>query len=398
MKAPSDSDLRDAVSQLDRVRKQWLRRDGVTAVDVGYKLTGGELTDQLAARVHVKSKKPLAAVALHEHFPSNLGRFATDVIEAEYTPGSLEESAPLAAGHVGRTSSVDPLIGGISVGHFRVTGGTLGAIVWDRRDGEVCILGSWHVLCVDSSCKTGDPIYQPARVDGGSTKDQVAELKRWHISHECDAALARLRTERGYSRDILDLCPVSGIEDPGLGTEVRKSGRGSGVTSGIIDGVSMSVVLDYPPRRTLHHQFHLCSLPFLASDAAGLAVASDSGSVWLISGTSKAVGLLIASERGPSGMASFAVASPIGVVIDALDFSFGPVFKPSQRIPPFRGENGKPSAPPAQPLHPEKLTVAQIIGPMTPAQIWALLAAVVAVLSSVAAAAYKLGAFLGSSP
>ncbi len=397
MKAPSDLDIRDSISQLDSVRKQWLQFDGVTAVDVGYKYIGFEITDQLAVRVHVKSKKPLDSVERHERIPSNLGRFATDVIQAEFSVASLEKFSPPAPSHIIRTSPVDPIIGGISVGHIRVTGGTLGAIVWDRKDSEVCILSSWHVLCVDSSCKPGDPIYQPASVDGGYSKHQIAELKRWHISHKCDAALARLSSERGYSRDILDLYPVSGIEDPILGTEVTKSGRGSGLTSGIIDGISMSVVLNYPPLRTLHNQFHISSTPGIAM-GEGLAMGSDSGSVWVRSGTSKAVGLLIACERGPSGMSSYAVGSPIGVVIDELDFSFVPVFKPEQKIPSFRTESEKTSLQATETLNPDKLTISQIIGALTPAQVWALLGAGLAALSSVAAAAYKLGTIIANNP
>lgn len=81
-----ESELNAAIAELNKVRDQWLKRPGVTAVDVGYKIKDGKLTDELAIRVHVKRKLPPEALSEHEKFPKKLGRFNVDVIEAEYGP------------------------------------------------------------------------------------------------------------------------------------------------------------------------------------------------------------------------------------------------------------------------------------------------------------------------
>ena len=71
---------------LDAVRKDWLGRPGVTAVDVGFKMKGGKTTGTLAIRVHVRRKLPPGRLPSHELIPDRLGPYEVDVIEAEYGP------------------------------------------------------------------------------------------------------------------------------------------------------------------------------------------------------------------------------------------------------------------------------------------------------------------------
>jgi len=85
-----NSELNAAINELNKVRKEWLKRPGVTAVDVGYKIKGGELTDEVAIRVHVQRKLPPEAVPEHELFPERLGKFSVDVIEATYGLQTIE--------------------------------------------------------------------------------------------------------------------------------------------------------------------------------------------------------------------------------------------------------------------------------------------------------------------
>ena len=84
----SEQDVAEATAEIEKVRKDWMRRPGVTALDVGYKIKRGQLTTDLAVRVHVKRKLPKEALAPHDVFPERLGRFKVDVIEAEYGPQS----------------------------------------------------------------------------------------------------------------------------------------------------------------------------------------------------------------------------------------------------------------------------------------------------------------------
>lgn len=87
-----DSELDAALEAMKNVRKDWLRRPGVTAVDVGFKIKDGQLTDELAVRVHVKRKLPREAIPEYDLFPERVDAFSVDVIEAEYGPQDVSEA------------------------------------------------------------------------------------------------------------------------------------------------------------------------------------------------------------------------------------------------------------------------------------------------------------------
>lgn len=84
------SEINAAIAELNRVRGDWLKRPGVTAVDVGLRFKDGQLTDELAIRVHVRRKLPREALDEHELLPEHLGQFVVDVIEAEYGPQAAQ--------------------------------------------------------------------------------------------------------------------------------------------------------------------------------------------------------------------------------------------------------------------------------------------------------------------
>lgn len=86
LKQFSDEEIKGAEAELAKVRKEWLRRPGVTAVDVGYKITDGRIVDVLAIRVFVKRKLQPEQLEDWEIFPSTLGEYAVDVVEAEFGP------------------------------------------------------------------------------------------------------------------------------------------------------------------------------------------------------------------------------------------------------------------------------------------------------------------------
>ena len=81
-----EAELDEAIAELDKVRSNLRNRPGVTGVDVGYKIKNGEITDELAIRIHVKRKLPRESMSEHELLPERLGRFSVDVIVAEYGP------------------------------------------------------------------------------------------------------------------------------------------------------------------------------------------------------------------------------------------------------------------------------------------------------------------------
>ena len=70
-----------------------------------------------------------------------------------------------------------PLRIGCSVGHFRITAGTLGCIVRNSK-GDMLILSNNHVLADENRARKGDAILQPGDLDGGKRPGSVvAKLK-----------------------------------------------------------------------------------------------------------------------------------------------------------------------------------------------------------------------------
>ena len=81
---PSREKIAEAEAELRKVRDDWLRRPEVTAVDVGFRYQDGRRTDEIAVRVHVRSRDEIERLPPEHRFPSKLGAVPVDIIEATY--------------------------------------------------------------------------------------------------------------------------------------------------------------------------------------------------------------------------------------------------------------------------------------------------------------------------
>ncbi len=335
---PSAERVDEAIAALDKVRKQWLRKPGVTAVDVGFKISDNILTDTLALRVHVAQKKDTAELASSEVFndrsdPRTIDGFPVDVIEATYGPSqeaaiALEDADVQA---VSRRARTRPILGGISVGNPRITAGTLGAIVYSRSTCKAMILSNFHVLAGALAATAGEPILQPGRADGGMSNDRVATLLRYRIDAQMDAAVATIDGGVMFDREVLGLGTITGVAEPTLGMNVTKSGRTTGVTLGVIDGVSLTVSINYAADVgvvTLTNQVHIVPRPPWPAVDYEVSMGGDSGSVWLEDGTNRAVGLHFGGETDPMPASENALCTPISRVAAEFNISFLPVLCP----------------------------------------------------------------------
>jgi len=146
-----------------------LAKQNVVGVAVGPKESEGVLTGEMAVVVLVKEKVPLQALSASEVIPKHIDGVRTDVM-AVGDLRALQSPSPR-----GRFRPTIP--SGVSIGHFRVTAGTLGVMVRDKNTGERFILSNNHVLANSNDAQTNDGIVQPGTADGGiAASDIVAQL------------------------------------------------------------------------------------------------------------------------------------------------------------------------------------------------------------------------------
>lgn len=305
----------------EKVVKTFGQRANVTGIDVGYKYDGGVRTDQITVRIHVREKVPLEALSEAEAFPKEIDGVAIDVIQGHYSPSADGILSLLARRH-----RRDPIQPGISVSHPLVSAGTIGAIVFDRTTGAQCILSNWHVLAGSVFAQVGDAILQPGRFDSGRREtDTIARLERMYLGRRGDAAIAVLTGERQVLRtqDHTSI-EVQTTRRAGLGDTVSKSGRTTGVTPGVVDGMGRYRIT-YSVGTHEIEGFLIRATTEGNPDNIEISGAGDSGSLWYDPDTHEGLGLHFAGESDPAPAAEYALACHLDAVLDELNISLEPV-------------------------------------------------------------------------
>ena len=347
----SQEDMDKAQTVLAAVQADWLQRDGVTAVDLGFKWSDGQMTDQLAIRVHVAQKKAPEVLTEADLFPKDLEGIPVDVIEATYdiqtTIESEWEDAQLEAAVDGRGERFDEIPLGVSIGSPRVTAGTLGAKVFDATTHEAMILSNWHVMVGSPAAQAGDPVWQPGRLDGGNQGDVVANISRWVLG-PFDAAVAKVAEARPVSAKTVEDKLIEDVVAPRLGMRVWKSGRTTGYTEGFIDGVMMTTSLNYRSAGRKELRSVLRVVPRPGSLPTEVSLGGDSGSIWVDEESGKAVGLHFAGEVGDAP--EFALANDIISVTDHLGVIFPAQLPPDEPTQPEPPVDPVPAEPPVEPV------------------------------------------------
>ncbi len=220
-----------------------------------------------------------------------------------------------------------PLLIGASVGHVRVTAGTIGGFV--RRDGRVLVLSNNHVLANEDRARQGDWILQRAKYDGGrEPRERVARLRYWvklkaRGANLVDAALGEI--QNGIEYDPALLRGIVGAHDrliAGVGPDfidegeaVYKIGRTTGATEGRVTAFDVdNVVVNYD-RGNLRFDNQI---EIEGTGSRPFSDGGDSGSLIVDTGM-RAVALLFAGgETGGSNGLGLTFGSPIGSVLAAL--------------------------------------------------------------------------------
>lgn len=281
--------IEDKLKKFIRAKgESYLRDPNITSIGIGYKQRNGKNTGEIAIQFTVDRKAAPEALAAMETelIPAVIMvegvAVPTDVIQRRFGPDYrvLTESEPEANPRKVRHDPVKP---GISLGHEKVSAGTLGCIVYDRVDGTPYALSNWHVLHGPLGA-IGDTIVQPGRRDDNRLHlNRLGKLVRSYLGIAGDGALASLE-DRGFDPVIMDLgVQVERLGEPELGDKVIKSGRSSGVTHGIVTRIDTLVKLDYrlPEGEVNVGGFEIGPDPDFPPVAGEVSMSGDSGSVWL---------------------------------------------------------------------------------------------------------------------
>ena len=320
-----DDKLAKGLDEIKRIKEsvenELLKRPGVSGVDVGYKITKGEKTEELAIRVHVRKKR--RDVPKNQMIPDKIDGVKTDVLERDWVLACPD------------TATYDPLVGGISVGRCDDTFGfgTLGIFVVDNETNSIMLLSNWHVLAKGAGV-IGDKISQPAAGDGGkcdgtTTDTTVGNLGRMvtpgSTDPGIDAAVAFVPGMGGLRPNslcqIVDIGPVSGVSTVQLNDNVRKRGRATLLTFGAVSSTTLTVLREDGTKMT--NQISID--PDISRNRVFLD-GGDSGSVVVTgsadnSGNSQVVGLLWGLDARGNGIG---VASPIQAVLNNLNVRMCP--------------------------------------------------------------------------
>ncbi len=264
---------------LNKSKGDLLKLPNVVGVGVGLKKRGSETTDRLSLVVFVEKKVPAEQLRRGQMVPLKIDDIETDVIETDRI--RLFDD---------RTRRMRPAQPGVSIGHYKISAGTFGAVVRDKNTKEKLILSNNHILAnatngSDGRSRIGDPILQPGPHDGGGPRDRIGSLlrfiplkravqetecpvgalaarlgnavlhvlrphydfkvvKRTQEANVVDAAVARPDAPNVIEDEILEVGRVSEVADVGPGEIVMKSGRTSGVTEGKVLAVGVTVKVD----------------------------------------------------------------------------------------------------------------------------------------------------------
>lgn len=326
------------VAMKEILSRELLELPNVNLVGIGFK---NGVPGEKCIVVGVEKKLPVEALPYNEIVPNRFGDVKTDVVET----GRID------AGYLKRTDKWRPAPGGVSIGHYKISAGTLGTVVYDKFSGSRYLLSNNHVFANSNDALVGDAILQPGPYDGGKIEDQIAILHRYcpidfgedtgtcpiaknyakfgnfvarlvgskhrvnfskvnsQAINSFDAAIAKPISQVNIDPAILGIGEITDVDPfPYLGQRVAKSGRTTEYTEGNISAIHATVRVSYGSGKIATFQEQLV--------AGAMSAGGDSGSLVISVDSVKAVGLLFAGSDATT------IFSPIQPVLDYFNVEF----------------------------------------------------------------------------
>lgn len=303
-----DQDLKGEYLAISKIQvdeeNKMLARQNVVGVAVSHKMKKDHDTGDPCLTVFVEQKLDPALLGSDQVIPKSIKKYKTDVIETgpifaePHHAGNLVEDEALDVGIQTLRGRIRPVEGGYSVGHYKITAGTMATAVYDRSPfpgipRRYYMLSNNHVLANSNNARAGDPILQPGPHDGGTyPRDLVARLYRFvpiRFDNSCnyvDAAIA-VGEFHDLDREVYWIGYVKGVATVGVGAIVQKTGRTTSYTTGRVTAINATVNVNYGSGRV----GKMCRQIVTTNMSAG----GDSGSL-LCDMNENAVGLLFAGS------------------------------------------------------------------------------------------------------
>lgn len=300
------------------------RRDSfplIHAVGTSTKLVHGVDTGCPCVTFHVLEKCSRSKLSREEILPSDIQGIPTDVVQSRqtYFSSSMVDDARSATFErsLRRRQTQRPVCGGISAAHRHVNSGTIACFCRSTSPtaalSTVYVLSNNHTFAMFNEAKIGDPLYQSAPIDGGTSREHFANLSRYVPIHygsgawnRVDAAIGKLIRDVEFSSEVCSIGRILGKTRAHEGMKVAKHGRNTGYTEGVVTSNSYDacVGLDYRnPRKVAFFEEQIRIEP--SGPCRCFAQGGDSGSLIVDRSSNKAIGLYFAgAQDGSYGLAS----------------------------------------------------------------------------------------------
>jgi len=323
-------------------------RANVVGVGIGYKTVGGKLVRDENGNlveciiVSVRQKVSPEQLSAGDMIPEQLMEMQTDVVETG--PISIVADLPREAEAVAvdPKQRIRPILGGLSTGlNPGITAGTIGLLVKKPNDPNDYILSNWHVLAGNNTPVAQREVLtitQPGNFDGGRIANDVVAMLADFVPIQSgddgggsppsgcgtaaavawlpnliasmigsntklipvmttlaegdnlvDAALGRVTAD--FVREVAEIGVVDGAETAVLGMRVKKFGRTTSFTTGIITQVNATFSVQGYPNGAATFTDQIA----ITADSGTFLEGGDSGSS-LISEDNKVVGLCFAGS------------------------------------------------------------------------------------------------------
>ncbi len=217
------------------------------------------------------------------------------------------------------TAKYRPAPIGVSTGHPDITAGTIGCRVTDGT--YVYALSNNHVYADENRATEGDNVLQPGPYDGGSNPDDsIGTLYDFEpilfdgSDNYIDAAIASTTTDSVDTATLADGygVPQSTTIEPALRMPIQKYGRTTGLTTGKIDALNVTVNVNYESGvATFVGQIGIRGGNFSAGGDSGSLIVTDYPDD--PPNDKRPVGLLFAGSQ------STTIANPIDAVLGRFD-------------------------------------------------------------------------------